>query len=132
MLTELMTDAGVLRSGVPICGMGGIATWKDAAEFLLLGASAVQVCTAVMHYGYRIVEDMIDGLSNWMDDKGFATIYDFCRQISAAGQHLRRARSELSGGRPHRSGQVHPVQPVLRGLQRHRPPVHRPLLARTA
>src|SRR6185436_5288293 len=36
-----------------------------------------QVCTAAMHYGYRIVEDMIDGLSNWMDEKGFRTIEDF-------------------------------------------------------
>ncbi|WP_370657422.1 NAD-dependent dihydropyrimidine dehydrogenase subunit PreA [Deinococcus sp. KNUC1210] len=90
MLTELMTDPGVLRSGVPICGMGGIVTWRDAAEFMLLGATAVQVCTAAMHYGYRIVEDMIDGLSNWMDDKGFATIYDFAGkslpQVSTFGQ----------------------------------------------
>ncbi|SMB83832.1 NAD-dependent dihydropyrimidine dehydrogenase subunit PreA [Deinococcus hopiensis] len=77
MLTELLTDPEVLRSGVPVCGMGGIETWRDAAEFMLLGASAVQVCTAAMHHGYRIVEDLIDGLSNWMDDKGFATIYDF-------------------------------------------------------
>ncbi|GGO24418.1 NAD-dependent dihydropyrimidine dehydrogenase subunit PreA [Deinococcus humi] len=76
MLTELLTDTQVLKSGVPVCGMGGIVTWKDAAEFLLLGAGAVQVCTAAMHYGYRIVEDMIDGLGNWMDDKGFATIAD--------------------------------------------------------
>ncbi|WP_412030127.1 NAD-dependent dihydropyrimidine dehydrogenase subunit PreA [Deinococcus yunweiensis] len=76
MLTELMTDPRVRASGVPISGMGGIVTWRDAAEFLLLGATSLQVCTAAMHYGYRIVEDMIDGLSNWMDDKGFATIAD--------------------------------------------------------
>ena len=42
-------------------GIGGIETWRDAVEFLLLGSSSVQVCTAVMHYGYRIVEDLIDG-----------------------------------------------------------------------
>ena len=48
--------------GLPISGIGGIATWRDAAEFIALGASNVQVCTAVMHYGFRIVEDMIDGL----------------------------------------------------------------------
>ncbi|MEF2278448.1 NAD-dependent dihydropyrimidine dehydrogenase subunit PreA [Deinococcus sp. YIM 134068] len=76
MLSELMCDPTVRRSGVPICGMGGIQTWRDAAEFLLLGASALQVCTAAMHYGYRIIEDFTDGLSNWMDDKGFATIAD--------------------------------------------------------
>jgi len=45
-------------------GHGGIPTWSDAAEFLLLGASSLQVCTAVMHYGFRIVEDLCDGLSN--------------------------------------------------------------------
>jgi dihydropyrimidine dehydrogenase (NAD+) subunit PreA len=54
--------------------MGGITTWRDAAEFLLLGASSLQVCTAVMHYGFRIIEDLSDGLSNWMDEKGFASI----------------------------------------------------------
>ena len=47
---------------VPISGIGGISTWRDAAEFIALGATSVQVCTAVMHYGFRIVEDMIDGL----------------------------------------------------------------------
>ncbi len=64
-------------AGLPISGIGGIATWKDAAEFILLGCGTVQVCTAAMHYGYRIVEDMIDGLTNWMAEKGFATIDDF-------------------------------------------------------
>ena len=62
---------------IPMSGIGGIATWRDAAEFFLMGCGTVQVCTAVMHYGYRIVEDMIDGLSNWMDGKGFATVEDF-------------------------------------------------------
>jgi ferredoxin len=56
--------------------MGGIANWQDAAQFLLLGASSLQVCTAVMHYGFRIIEDLCDGLSNWMDEKGFKTIAD--------------------------------------------------------
>jgi dihydropyrimidine dehydrogenase (NAD+) subunit PreA len=60
--------------GIPISGIGGIATWQDAAEFILLGASSVQVCTAIMHYGFRIVEDLADGLSNWMDEKGFANL----------------------------------------------------------
>ncbi|MBI3073496.1 MAG: NAD-dependent dihydropyrimidine dehydrogenase subunit PreA [Deltaproteobacteria bacterium] len=61
---------------LPISGIGGISTWRDAAEFMLLGATTVQVCTAVMHHGFRIVEDMIDGLSNWLDDKGFARAQD--------------------------------------------------------
>ncbi len=63
--------------GLPISGIGGISGWREAAEFILLGCGTVQVCTAAMHYGYRIVEDMIDGLSNWMDEKGFRTIDDF-------------------------------------------------------
>jgi dihydropyrimidine dehydrogenase (NAD+) subunit PreA len=76
MLASLGTDEVVGKSGLPISGMGGIATWQDAAQFLLLGASSLQVCTAVMHYGYRLIEDLCDGLSNWMDDKGFKTIAD--------------------------------------------------------
>jgi dihydropyrimidine dehydrogenase (NAD+) subunit PreA len=76
MLATLGKDSVVGGSKLPISGMGGISTWRDAAEFLLLGASSLQVCTAVMHYGFRIVEDLCDGLSNWMDEKGFATISD--------------------------------------------------------
>jgi dihydropyrimidine dehydrogenase (NAD+) subunit PreA len=64
-------------SQLPLSGIGGIATWRDAAEFILLGCGNVQVCTAAMHYGYRIVEDMADGLLNWMAEKGFQTIDDF-------------------------------------------------------
>ncbi|MDX2004031.1 MAG: NAD-dependent dihydropyrimidine dehydrogenase subunit PreA [Meiothermus sp.] len=74
MLSSLGVDERVIKSGVPISGMGGISTWKDAAEFLLLGATSLQVCTAVMHYGFRIIEDLCDGLSSWMDSKGFKTI----------------------------------------------------------
>jgi dihydropyrimidine dehydrogenase (NAD+) subunit PreA len=66
----------------PISGIGGISNWRDAAEFILLGCNNVQVCTAVMHYGFRIVEDMIEGLSNWMDEKGFKTLEDFRGQMS--------------------------------------------------
>lgn len=74
MLAALGRDSVVAASRLPISGMGGISDWRDAAEFLLLGASSLQVCTAVMHYGFRIIEDLCDGLSNWMDDKGYATI----------------------------------------------------------
>jgi len=65
------------NSRVPISGIGGIGYWNDAAEHIALGASTVQVCTAAMHYGFRIVEDMIDGLSEYMDDRGYRTIDDF-------------------------------------------------------
>ncbi len=62
------------RFRLPVSGIGGITNWRDAVEFLLLGSSSVQVCTEVMLHGYRIVEDMIEGLSTWMDDKGFANL----------------------------------------------------------
>ncbi|HEY9870806.1 MAG TPA: NAD-dependent dihydropyrimidine dehydrogenase subunit PreA [Candidatus Obscuribacterales bacterium] len=74
LLSAVASDPEVQKSRIPISGMGGIETWQDALEFILLGATSVQVCTAVMHWGFRIVEDMIDGLSNWMDEKGFRSI----------------------------------------------------------
>jgi dihydropyrimidine dehydrogenase (NAD+) subunit PreA len=80
MVQQVMGDA---ESVLPMSGIGGVATWSDAAEFILLGSGTVQVCTAAMHYGYRIVEDMIDGLENWMSEKGFRSIEDF-RGLSLA------------------------------------------------
>lgn len=64
------------RIRVPISGIGGISTWKDAVEFILMGATGVQVCTAVMHHGFRIVEDMIEGLNHYLDEKGIASVMD--------------------------------------------------------
>ncbi|KGR83316.1 NAD-dependent dihydropyrimidine dehydrogenase subunit PreA [Lysinibacillus odysseyi] len=61
---------------VPISGIGGISNWRDAAEFMLMGSSCVQICTAAMHHGFGIVEDMIDGLSNYLDEKGLASVMD--------------------------------------------------------
>jgi len=60
-----------------ISAIGGIETWRDAAEFIALGADGLQVCTAAMLYGFRIVDGMIAGLSDWMDEKGYASIDDF-------------------------------------------------------
>ncbi len=74
MLSQVASDQRVQASGVPISGMGGIQTWRDAAEFLLLGATSLQVCTAVMHYGFRLIEELTDGLSNWLDEKGAKSI----------------------------------------------------------
>jgi len=59
---------------LPISGIGGIANWRDAAEFIALGSSSVQVCTAIMHYGFRIVEDMAEGLSDYLDSKGMKSV----------------------------------------------------------
>jgi len=74
MVQQVMSDP---LAALPMSGIGGIGSWQDAAEFMLLGAGTVQVCTAAMHYGYRIVEDMGDGLLAWMRRKGYATIEDF-------------------------------------------------------
>ena len=63
-------------TNVPISGIGGIATWEDAAEFILLGASTLQVCTAVMMHGYSIIDQLKEGLAGFMKKKGFATIAD--------------------------------------------------------
>ncbi len=62
---------------LPISGIGGISNWRDAAEFIALGCGNVQVCTAAMTYGFKIVQEMVDGLAGYMDDKGFARIDDF-------------------------------------------------------
>ncbi|MFK3936940.1 NAD-dependent dihydropyrimidine dehydrogenase subunit PreA [Alkalihalobacillus sp. NPDC078783] len=59
---------------VPISGIGGISNWQNVVEFMLMGSTTIQVCTAAMHHGFRIVEDMIDGLSNYLDDKGIESV----------------------------------------------------------
>jgi len=74
MVQQIMSDP---EAALPLSGIGGIGSWSDAAEFILLGAGTVQVCTAAMHYGYRIVEDMAEGLENWMRSKHFATLEEF-------------------------------------------------------
>jgi dihydropyrimidine dehydrogenase (NAD+) subunit PreA len=63
--------------GLPISGIGGVTTWRDAAEFMVLGAGNVQVCTAAMTYGFKVVQEMISGLSQWMDEKGYTSTSDF-------------------------------------------------------
>ena len=75
MVAEIARDAQT--AGMPISGIGGINTWRDAAEYIALGCGNVQVCTAAMVYGFKIVEDMIDGLSNFMDGKGYTSIEQF-------------------------------------------------------
>jgi dihydropyrimidine dehydrogenase (NAD+) subunit PreA len=75
MVSEIARDPEM--RGKPISGIGGITTWRDAAEFMALGCGNVQVCTAAMTYGFKIVEEMITGLSAWMDEKGYARLDDF-------------------------------------------------------
>lgn len=75
MVTEIARSAET--QGLEISAIGGITIWRDAAEFIALGASGVQVCTAAMLYGFRIVEDMIEGLAAFMAQKGYRRIEDF-------------------------------------------------------
>ncbi len=75
MVSEIARDPDT--SGLPISAIGGIATWRDAAEFIALSAGTVQVCTAAMTYGFKIVAEMISGLEIFMDAKGYSTLEDF-------------------------------------------------------
>lgn len=60
--------------GMHVSGMGGVETWKDALEFMLLGAGSIQITTAVMQYGYRIIDDLVDGLLGYLNEKGFRSV----------------------------------------------------------
>lgn len=75
MVGEIARDPDC--AGMPISGIGGIANWRDAAEFMAMGCGNVQVCTAAMVFGFKIVQEMIDGLNNWMDGKGYRRLSDF-------------------------------------------------------
>ncbi len=75
MVSEIARDSET--RGLPISGIGGITTWRDAAEFIALSCGNVQVCTAAMTYGFRIIEEMTTGLARWMDEKGCKSIEDF-------------------------------------------------------
>ncbi|WP_024871882.1 NAD-dependent dihydropyrimidine dehydrogenase subunit PreA [Tolumonas lignilytica] len=75
MVAEIARDAET--QGLPMSGIGGVSTWRDAAEFIALGCSTVQVCTAAMVHGFGIVKEMISGLNNYMEQHGYQTIDDF-------------------------------------------------------
>ncbi|WP_299079534.1 NAD-dependent dihydropyrimidine dehydrogenase subunit PreA [uncultured Paraglaciecola sp.] len=77
MLSEIARNP--VTEQLPISGIGGVSNWRDAAEFIALGAGNVQVCTAAMLFGFKIIDDLCDGLSDWMDQKGYDSIDDFCR-----------------------------------------------------
>lgn len=72
MVAEIARDPQT--AGLPISGIGGVTTWRDAAEYIALGCGTVQVCTAAMVYGFKIVQDLCSGLSNYMDEKGYASL----------------------------------------------------------
>lgn len=60
--------------GMPVSGLGGMETWRDAAMFLLMGASNLQATTGVMRYGYRIIESLVEGLENYLEVKGMRSV----------------------------------------------------------
>ncbi|MEZ4774044.1 MAG: NAD-dependent dihydropyrimidine dehydrogenase subunit PreA [Bacteroidia bacterium] len=72
---------------IPISGIGGIENWRDAVEHILLGATSVQVCTAVMHYGFGIIREMVAGLEMYMVEKGFERMDDFRGKALPNVQH---------------------------------------------
>lgn len=75
-ILEMRKDAQL--QDVPLSGIGGIESWRDALQYILLGCSNVQVCTAVMQYGYRIIEDLTTGLQTWMLREGVEHLGDVC------------------------------------------------------
>ncbi|MDA8126883.1 MAG: 4Fe-4S binding protein [Deltaproteobacteria bacterium] len=79
---------------LPLSGIGGIADWHSAVEFLLLGATTVQLGTAVMFQGFKLIDPLCKGLSNYMTQKGYDRIEDFCGHAFA---HL-EAHSDLRTG----------------------------------
>jgi dihydropyrimidine dehydrogenase (NAD+) subunit PreA len=81
MVAALAREAAIK---IPISGIGGISTWRDAAEFIAMGSTSVQVCTAVMHYGYRIVEDLIEGLSEYLDSHGMKSVNELRGRVVAS------------------------------------------------
>ncbi|MGD0463418.1 MAG: NAD-dependent dihydropyrimidine dehydrogenase subunit PreA [Tepidisphaeraceae bacterium] len=83
MVSEIARDEKI---GLPVSGIGGIRKWDDCVEFILLGATTLQVCTAVMHRGFGVVKAMTRGLEKWMDETGLATI------DSAVGKALPRIK----------------------------------------
>ncbi|MFQ5838636.1 MAG: NAD-dependent dihydropyrimidine dehydrogenase subunit PreA [Thermoplasmata archaeon] len=76
LISQITKMDGEGRIAMPISGIGGITTWKDAVEYMSLGATTVQLCTAVMQYGYSIIDDLCQGLANYMRSKGFDSVHE--------------------------------------------------------
>jgi dihydropyrimidine dehydrogenase (NAD+) subunit PreA len=77
----LRTISEIARNvDIPILGTGGASTWSDAVEFMAVGAGVVQFCTAVMHHGFRIIDDLKSGMSHYLDEMKFGSVTDVCRR----------------------------------------------------
>ncbi len=80
-VSELYNSAEL---GLPVSAIGGVTTWRDALHFILLGATNVQVTTAIMRYGYRIVEDMIEGMGDFMTEHGVKSLSELVGRAAKA------------------------------------------------
>ncbi len=77
----LRTIAEIARNvDIPILGTGGASTWSDAVEFMAVGAGVVEFCTVVMHYGFRVIDDLKSGMSHYLDEMGFKSPLDIVRK----------------------------------------------------
>jgi dihydropyrimidine dehydrogenase (NAD+) subunit PreA len=99
----LRTIAEIARTvDIPILGTGGASTWRDAVEFMAVGAGCVEFCTAVMHYGFRIIDDLRNGMGHYLDDMGFRSVTEIVgRALPSIVAHddlpRRRVRSHIDG-----------------------------------
>ena len=121
MVAEIARDPET--RGLPISGIGGITTWRDAAEFMALGAGNVQVCTAAMTYGFKIVEEMIAGLSQLDGREGLSPRSTTssaapCRNVTD-WQYLNLELRRQGADRP---GPLHQVRPLPHRLRGHLAP----------
>jgi dihydropyrimidine dehydrogenase (NAD+) subunit PreA len=84
-------------TGLPISATGGISSWQDGAEFLLMGATQLQVCTEIMLRGYKIVEGLNSGLEKYMDEMGVSSVQgligDLHKRITTFGHLLEKSSS---------------------------------------
>jgi dihydropyrimidine dehydrogenase (NAD+) subunit PreA len=114
MVAEIARDPET--RGLPISGIGGVTTWRDAAEFMALGAGTVQVCTAAMTYGFKIVEEMISGLSQY-GREGHETSSDLVGPRGAECHRLAVPQPQLRHQGADRPGRLHQVRALLRACE---------------
>ena len=110
--------AGAVK--IPISGVGGIYDWRDALEYLLLGAGTVQVCTAVLQRGFGMINPLTDGLNRWLDDHRYSFPRGCDRSGAPAPCGACGTYPRGEGDLAHRSGCMHRLRAVLPRLRRWR------------
>ena len=125
MVAEIARDAET--RGMPISGIGGITTWRDAAEFMALGCGNVQVCTAAMVYGFKIVDgDDRRAWTRWMDEKGYRALVDFVGRAVPNVTDWQYLNLNYVDQGAHRPGSLHQVRPLPHRLRGHLAPGDHP------